>query len=51
MSSPNHNGKDVTKPTAANAIILETWSQGFMVGALIIMAGELAINYNPICGP
>jgi uncharacterized membrane protein YkvI len=27
----------VTKPSSPNALILEAWGQGFMVGALIIM--------------
>ncbi len=28
----------VTKPTNTNGLILEAWAQGFMVGALVIMA-------------
>ena len=29
----------ITKPTDINGVILESWAQGFMVGALVIMAG------------
>jgi len=28
----------VAKPTAPNALVLEAWAQGYMVGSLIIMA-------------
>lgn len=30
--------QQVVKPTDPDALILEAWSQGFMVGALIVMA-------------
>ena len=33
-----------SKPTAAAFLILEAWSQGFMVGALIIMCGITLAN-------
>lgn len=32
------------KPTAINRVTLEAWSQGFMVGALIIMIGITLAN-------
>lgn len=32
------------KPTASARLILEAWSQGFMVGALIIMCGITLAN-------
>jgi hypothetical protein len=37
---------DITKPTstAPNGLLLEAWSQGFMVGALLIMAGITVSN-------
>jgi hypothetical protein len=34
----------VNKPTEAQELILEAWSQGFMIGALIIMAGITISN-------
>lgn len=34
----------VEKPTEPNALILEAWGQGFMVGSLIIMAAMAIAN-------
>lgn len=35
ITKPTQN---ITKPTNPNGLILESWAQGFMVGALIIMS-------------
>lgn len=34
----------VGKPTEPNALILEAWGQGFMVGSLLIMAAMAIAN-------
>ena len=34
----------ITKPTDPDALILEAWGQGFMVGSLVIMAAITAAN-------
>jgi uncharacterized YccA/Bax inhibitor family protein len=34
----------VSKPTQPEGLILEAWSQGFMIGAFIIMAGITVSN-------
>lgn len=34
----------VEKPTDADALILEAWAQGYMVGSLIIMAAITLAN-------
>lgn len=39
----------VAKPTAPGAVTLEAWAQGFMVGALIVMAGKLATLLRSRC--
>jgi hypothetical protein len=36
--------QDIQKPEGSNGLILEAWSQGFMVGALIIMAAITISN-------
>lgn len=35
---------DISKPTDADALILEAWSQGYMVGSLIIMGALTVAN-------
>ena len=44
----NHNStqqaQDIQKPSTPHGLILESWSQGFMVGSLIIMAGITVSN-------
>lgn len=37
----------VEKPTEPNALILEAWGQGFMVGSLVIMAAMAIANMRP----
>lgn len=34
----NFAKREVTKPTEPDGLVLEAWSQGFMVGALVIMS-------------
>lgn len=34
----------VTKPTSPNALVLEAWAQGYLVGSLIIMAAITIAN-------
>jgi hypothetical protein len=36
--------QDIRKPEGSNGLILEAWSQGFMVGALLIMAAITVSN-------
>lgn len=35
---------DQSKPVATGELTLEAWSQGFMVGALVIMCGITVAN-------
>jgi len=37
-------GEDVAKPSTPHGLTLEAWSEGFCVGALIIMAGITISN-------
>jgi hypothetical protein len=34
----------ISKPTDVQGVVLESWSQGFMVGALLIMSGITVSN-------
>jgi hypothetical protein len=33
------SNQEISKPNDIDGVILESWAQGFMVGALVIMAG------------
>jgi hypothetical protein len=33
------NTTDIAKPSSVPAVTLESWSQGYMIGSLVIMAG------------
>jgi hypothetical protein len=35
-----YNVTEVVKPTAPKSVTLESWSQGYMIGSLVIMAGS-----------
>lgn len=38
------SGDDRSRPSSANGLILEAWSQGLMVGSLLIMAAVAVAN-------
>jgi hypothetical protein len=40
----NSTFSDIAKPTEPRAVTLESWAQGYMVGSLVIMAGEFSIR-------
>ena len=41
---PTKQNNDILKPSTPDALILEAWSQGFMIGSLIIMAAIAVSN-------
>jgi hypothetical protein len=40
LTLPNH----IEKPTSGEGLILESWAQGLLVGAFVIMAGITVAN-------
>lgn len=47
MSDKTQEPEKILRPTNPDALILEAWGQGFMVGSLIIMAAITIANMKP----
>lgn len=47
MSDKPQETERILRPTNPDALILEAWGQGFMVGSLIIMAAITIANMKP----
>lgn len=43
-SSPPSPDDEILRPTNPDALVLEAWGQGFMVGSLVVMAAITVVN-------